>query len=728
MGDCLNGVARLSGLLILNLVRVTPGWWVLLLSVSILVFVSWCLAALSVYLSLPAPPPGDGWFHMERVALGGVKVLLGSPGGMGWLAGSAIILVRLTAVGLVLGVGLLLLWKQLSLWALNRLDQFMLVFGEGVEARRFLSGQHGRGGHAMAGLAEEEMVQESIFARRRVPWLAGEALQKRLSTILSRGQHRVLLLADQSDTRNVAFLEQVLRTCEAHPPGGRVRILLRIIDSRLRRQLSERLQQRNISSAIQISLFSDAELRARLACRVMPAQFFSRAGQGGPAHLVVAGGGAAAEVMAVQLYKTMVLPPGMALKITVLDPDASKLEQDFALRYPEVDRFGDLEFADLDTGSADEWRIWIGARDEEGLAPTGFYVAGDDDARDLGCALALAEAYQVAGKLMPPACLLQAGESGLVQADLPTLIALDSVAMLEHGELVVQGRLDAQAAHVHNGYLQDCLNGGEQIGDRPSLYYWDELPEMFREENRDQAEHNVQKLRLMGLAEGPKVRGKKPPEAANCDNGDVVEALSIAEHDRWLASRYARNWVYAPTRDDAAREHPDMVSWEELPEPRRDIDRAMIRQLPALMAEMGMLLQPVVYCLLRRESGAPSLKQCLQVIHDSCPGARPTVLINPLTELGQQVLTEWVKPGLADLVVLLPDEVRPEEAGRLHQSVMRASAVVADCDMPDPRALKECMPALIQQWLMVELDEQGGCSVERLQQEHVALEVSRATE
>lgn len=722
----MNRVARLSGLLILYLVRVAPGWWVLLLGAVLLALISWCLSALSVYLSLPPPPPGDGWFHFERVTLAGGQGLLGPLGGAGLLAGSAILLARVTLIGLVVGAALLLLWKPLSLWALNRLDQLMLVFGEGLEARRFLSGQHRRGGYALAGLADEDMVPESMLSRRRIPWLAADALTKRLPAILARGEQRVLLLADQSDTRNVAFLEQVLGACESHPPSGRVRILLRILDSRLRRQLSERLQQRNISSSIQVSLFSDAELRARLACRVMPAQFYRRAGEQGPAHLVVAGGGTAAEVMAVQLFKTMVLPPGMPVKITVLDPDASKLEQDFGRRYPEIARFGELEFADLDTGSPDEWRLWISAREDDGLAPTGFYVAGDDDARDLGCALALAEAYEVAGALMPPACLLQTGESGLVQADLPMLIALDSVALLEHGELVVQGRLDAQAAHVHNGYLQDCLDRGEQIGDRPSLYYWDELPEMFREENRDQAEHNVQKLRLMALAEGPSAKGKKTVEAAEFDQVDVVEALSIAEHDRWLASRYARNWVYAPERNDAAREHPDMVSWADLSEPRREIDRVMVRQLPGLMASMGMVLQPVVYCRFNQDAALPALAQCLQAISEACPGARPTVLVNPLTELGQQVISEWVKPGRADLLVLLPESVEAEQAGRLHQAIMAASGVVAGAQGPEPLPLNVCMPSLVQQWLTVEVDDQGACSVQLTEQVHPALEVSSA--
>ena len=50
-------------------------------------------------------------------------------------------------------------------------------------------------------------------------------------------------------------------------------------------------------------------------------------------------------------------------------------------------------------------------------------------------------------------------------------------------------------------------------------------------------------------------------------------------------------WRYGPKRDDAARIHPLLVSWEELPESERDKDRNPMRELPQMLARVGLEVQ-----------------------------------------------------------------------------------------------------------------------------------------
>ena len=67
------------------------------------------------------------------------------------------------------------------------------------------------------------------------------------------------------------------------------------------------------------------------------------------------------------------------------------------------------------------------------------------------------------------------------------------------------------------------------------------------------------------------------------DNGDVVltdDLLELAEqmaenvHDVWARTRMEQGWTYGPTRDDAARKHPCLVPYGELPEEEKVYDRS----------------------------------------------------------------------------------------------------------------------------------------------------------
>jgi len=43
----------------------------------------------------------------------------------------------------------------------------------------------------------------------------------------------------------------------------------------------------------------------------------------------------------------------------------------------------------------------------------------------------------------------------------------------------------------------------------------------------------------------------------------------------WSTQRLAEGWKYGPQRDDAKKEHPGLVSYEDLPESEKEYDRAI---------------------------------------------------------------------------------------------------------------------------------------------------------
>lgn len=54
---------------------------------------------------------------------------------------------------------------------------------------------------------------------------------------------------------------------------------------------------------------------------------------------------------------------------------------------------------------------------------------------------------------------------------------------------------------------------------------------------------------------------------------NLIEQLAEHNHDLWARQRIADGWTYGPRRDDAAKQHPDLVPYGELPEGEKEYDR-----------------------------------------------------------------------------------------------------------------------------------------------------------
>lgn len=51
------------------------------------------------------------------------------------------------------------------------------------------------------------------------------------------------------------------------------------------------------------------------------------------------------------------------------------------------------------------------------------------------------------------------------------------------------------------------------------------------------------------------------------------ERIAENAHDVWAARRLSEGWTYGPTRDDAAKKHPDLVPYADLSETEKQYDR-----------------------------------------------------------------------------------------------------------------------------------------------------------
>src|SRR5438132_12551944 len=66
---------------------------------------------------------------------------------------------------------------------------------------------------------------------------------------------------------------------------------------------------------------------------------------------------------------------------------------------------------------------------------------------------------------------------------------------------------------------------------------------------------------------------------------DLTERLGENAHDIWARQRFQDGWTYGPARDDAKKEHPCLVPYDQLPEEEKEYDRkAAMETLKAIIA------------------------------------------------------------------------------------------------------------------------------------------------
>ena len=65
----------------------------------------------------------------------------------------------------------------------------------------------------------------------------------------------------------------------------------------------------------------------------------------------------------------------------------------------------------------------------------------------------------------------------------------------------------------------------------------------------------------------------------------LTERLAEHAHDLWAGRRLAEGWTYGPQRDDAAKRHPCLVPYDQLPNSEKQYDRAVaMGTLKAILA------------------------------------------------------------------------------------------------------------------------------------------------
>ena len=74
---------------------------------------------------------------------------------------------------------------------------------------------------------------------------------------------------------------------------------------------------------------------------------------------------------------------------------------------------------------------------------------------------------------------------------------------------------------------------------------------------------------------------------------DLVEILAKNSHEVWAKKRMSEGWKYGSQRNDAKKEHPNLVPYEELPVAEKEYDRELVRQQIKSLLTLGFQVKKI---------------------------------------------------------------------------------------------------------------------------------------
>ncbi|MCA9270532.1 MAG: hypothetical protein KDA41_18750 [Planctomycetales bacterium] len=75
------------------------------------------------------------------------------------------------------------------------------------------------------------------------------------------------------------------------------------------------------------------------------------------------------------------------------------------------------------------------------------------------------------------------------------------------------------------------------------------------------------------------------------DVEELIERLAEHNHQIWALGRLADGWVFGTARDDANKNHPCLIPYEDLPESEKDYDRHTAAEVLKAIIALGYRLE-----------------------------------------------------------------------------------------------------------------------------------------
>jgi hypothetical protein len=297
-------------------------------------------------------------------------------------------------------------------------------------------------------------------------------------------------------------------------------------------------------------------------------------------HALIAGVDGVAEELVVRLATTAAARPpgGSRLRVTLMGPGARALRERVASEHPGLASHADVEAVEASSGA-------LGTMPLEGTpAVTVAYVCLGAQVEALEAALALTRRPDLHGNVVLTVDDADSGIAVALQAVRGPLSRVRIFGIYDAAltrDLLRAGVTESLARAKHEHYVLCEHERGIEPAANASMVAWEELDEDKRESNRAFADAVGDKLATMGCVLVPAPLGSATGAAFE-PPAELVEALAVDEHDRWMADLERRGI-----------EHHKRVPWSALTEEDRDKDREPVRDLPLILRQAGLEVVPL---------------------------------------------------------------------------------------------------------------------------------------
>jgi len=283
--------------------------------------------------------------------------------------------------------------------------------------------------------------------------------------------------------------------------------------------------------------------------------------------------------------------------VHLLVPDSNTVRSELGSVQPAIWDVLDIEIADLDnTSSIPESEQIKAVEPDAEAAVTAVLVSVGNDAETAAAAMAIRERSQQTSRWHAPVYAHVAAHSSLSGLLEQKSHAPDpGLAVIPIGYLGDACRMDALfgerekiAREIHESYLSykgiDESSEASQRGENNQP--WKSLRQSYRLACRRAADHLPIKILSIGARQNgsPFIAAEGLGFAASQEE---LESLSELEHRSWEIDRRLDGWHPGTSRDNHARTHPALVSYEDLSEEVKDFDRDLIRSIAQHLLREG---------------------------------------------------------------------------------------------------------------------------------------------
>lgn len=156
-------------------------------------------------------------------------------------------------------------------------------------------------------------------------------------------------------------------------------------------------------------------------------------------------------------------------------------------------------------------------------------------------------------------------------------------------ENILEGVIESLAKAIHQKYLYDQMSNGITVEINPSMVPWERLTEDLRESNRSMAANMARKINQANCKIVP---NHSFHEIEFILSEQTIESMAKDEHERWYQDRHEHGWRYGKVKNIELKTNPSLVHWSGLPEEEREKNRQFIREIPYLLALVGLKVEP----------------------------------------------------------------------------------------------------------------------------------------